>query len=255
MSAPVTEIEQIVAILQDHAFEEGSIREDLISRLGYDGPLLDIFLSGGARVVHKWHHYLPLYERYFSRWRGKPLRFLEIGVDKGGSLELWRRYFGLDAVIYGIDINPDCAAFDGKGASVRIGSQDDPAFLNHVVDEMGGVDVVLDDGSHHMNHIRTSLDVLFPRLQMGGTYMIEDLHAAYWKPFGGGDQAPTNFFSTLRHLIDDMHRWYTLRELKRPVLGGQVGGVHIHDSVVVLDKAPVHRPVHSRVGGEFGARE
>ena len=48
-------------------------------------------------------------------------------------------------IIYGIDIDPACAAFDGIDAQVRIGSQADPDFLRRVVQEMGGVDVVLAD--------------------------------------------------------------------------------------------------------------
>jgi hypothetical protein len=94
-----------------------------------------------------------LYDRYFSPFRGRKTRFLEIGVNKGGSLQLWRKYFGDDAIIFGININPDCEKLNGLAGQVRIGSQIDRPFLESVIKEMGGVDIVLDDGSHHMQHI------------------------------------------------------------------------------------------------------
>jgi hypothetical protein len=208
-----------------------------------------MFADNRGPVVHKWHHYIPIYDRYFSRFRGKPLRFLEIGVAKGGSLQLWRNYFGDAATIYGIDIKPRCARFDGQSGQVRIGSQDDPDFLAGVVEEMGGVDVVLDDGSHQMPHIEASLRALFPLLSDDGIYMIEDLHTSYWQKWGGGFDARGNFFNTVRRMIDGMHRWYHDRPVVLPEISDKLSGIHIHDSIVVLEKGPVFRPVTSRIGG------
>jgi len=228
--------------------EDGDVAADIRDRYGFDGELLDIYAGNEGVKVHKWHHYLPLYERYFSQYRGTPVKFLEIGVNNGGSMQMWRRYFGEDAVIFGIDINPDCAQYDGMSGQVRIGSQDDPEFLAQVVKEMGGVDVILDDGSHRMHHIDASLKVLFPLLAQNGTYMIEDLHTAYYPRFGGGLAEDANFFNTVRHMIDDMHRWYHgKKQLTLPAMAGEFSGVHVHDSIVVIDKSPVQRPTHSRV--------
>src|SRR5688572_15994126 len=76
------------------------------------GPLAEIFFSGRGRRVHKWVHYLPIYDRYFSAMRGTQFKFLEIGVFGGGSLDMWREYFGPDAKIFGVDVNPACAELD-----------------------------------------------------------------------------------------------------------------------------------------------
>ena len=95
---------------------------------------------------------------------------------------------------------------------------------------------------------REGLRALFPKLSANGTYMIEDLHTAYYPRFGGGFGAETNFFNTVRRMIDDMHSWYHKGgPLALPELAQEFNGVHIHDSIVVIDKAPVHRPTHSRV--------
>ncbi|WP_434621572.1 class I SAM-dependent methyltransferase [Tabrizicola sp. M-4] len=230
-----------------YAFRGTDIRGDIREKYGFDGDLLELYASGTERVINKWHHYLPLYDRYFARWRNRPFRFLEIGVSKGGSLDLWRRYFGPEAVIFGIDIDPKCAAFDGISGQVRIGSQDDPAFLARVVEEMGGVDVVLDDGSHLMPHVHKTFEVLFPKLSYGGTYMIEDLHTAYLRRYGGGFRSGENFFNFARRMVDDMHRWYHTHGERRPDLGPDCSGIHIHDSVAVFDKDRPFAPTHSRV--------
>src|SRR5215813_13910907 len=129
--------------------EDFDVKDDIRHKYGYDGYLLHLFADNKKYVVHKWHHYIPIYDRYFSSFRGRKVRFLEIGVSKGGSLQMWRAYFGKDAIIFGIDIDDECLKYSGHAGQVRIGSQVDQSFLDSVVKEMGGLDIVLDDGSHH----------------------------------------------------------------------------------------------------------
>ena len=229
---------------------DGDVAADIREKYGYDGAMLAAYAGHSGATIHKWHHYIPLYDRYFARFRHAPVRFLEIGVGQGGSLSMWRRYFGDSAAIFGIDVRPECVQFDGQGGHVRIGSQEDTTFLDEVLDEMGGVDVVLDDGSHRMDHIRASLKHLFPRVSAGGVYMIEDLHTAYGPNFGGGHAAPANFFNMVRDLFDDMHRWYHDEDTRHPGVGDACSGIHVHDSMVVLEKDSVHPPVHSTVGAK-----
>jgi len=229
-------------------FGDGDIARDIKEKYGYSGDLVEILVQNKGPVVHKWHHYIPLYDTYFSRFRNTPFRFLEIGVAKGGSMQIWRKFFGAEAIIYGIDIDPECAQFDGQSGQVRIGSQDDPEFLKSVVAEMGGVDAILDDGSHRMEHVSKSLEILYPLLNENGVYMIEDLHTAYWDKFGGGYRTEENFFTKVGLLIEDMHRWYHQNPSHMPDISSFVSGIHIHDSVIVFDKKTTHRPSHSRVG-------
>ena len=208
----------------------------------------NLFWDHDGPVIHKWLHYLPIYEANFAPFRDQPIRMLEIGVSKGGSLSLWRKYFGPQATIFGIDIDPDCAAFDGLDGAVRIGSQTDRAFLEGVLGEMGGLDIVLDDGSHHSQHIRESLHILFPHLSVGGVYMIEDLHAAYWPSHGGGLRRKSSFMRDVADIIDDMHHWYHNGARRNEDVSKNVGAVHVYDSIVVLDKVENVRPSHVRRG-------
>jgi SAM-dependent methyltransferase len=173
-----------------------------------------IFWENDFRAIDKWHHYFPIYDRYLSAYRGRPVKVLEIGVQSGGSIAMWRTYFGPEAVLFGIDIDPRCAAFDGEKGQIRIGSQADAGFLRRVVDEMGGVDIILDDGSHDSNHLRVTFETLYPLLSEGGLFMAEDLHCCYWPNWTGGYRRPASFIEYAKRMVDDMHHWYHGRARK-----------------------------------------
>lgn len=228
----------------DERLYTGPAPDDLATR----SEIEQMFWDADGPIVHKWLHYLPIYDRYFGPYRGKPVRMLEIGVSKGGSLEMWRKWFGPDLILFGIDIDPDCAQFDGDFGQVRIGSQDDPDFLRAVVAEMGGVDIVLDDGSHRSPHMRATLDVLFPMLSDGGIYMVEDLHADYWRRFEGGYGRSDTFMAQVKQLIDDMHHWYHGHGQKVTAAQDHLAALHVHDSIVVLEKHRVEPPRHAMRG-------
>ncbi len=172
------------------------------------------------------------------------MRFLQIGVFGGGSLWMWRRFFGPEATI--IDIDLRCALHDGRDGQVRIGSQTAPEFLGRVADEMGGLDLVLDDGSHRSAHIRASLAALFPRLSDGGGLdMVEDLHAAYWPSSGGGYRAEGSFMTDLKAMVDNLHHWCHDRGQEAAPTRDALVGLHLHDSFAVLEKGPAQPPRHT----------
>nr|HMN85917.1 class I SAM-dependent methyltransferase [Bauldia sp.] len=189
------------------------------------------------RIVTKWHHYLRIYDRHLAGFRGTPVRFLEIGVYRGGSLQLWREYLGEAAQIHGIDISPNCARLDEPGVSVHIGSQADPAFLEGVARQMGGIDVVIDDGSHVPEHQVASFRVLFPRLADGGVYIVEDLHTNYWRAYGGGVGAPESFIAFAKAQIDGLHAPYLEgADAGRVDRVADLDSIALYDSVAVLQK-------------------
>lgn len=217
------------------------------------GELEAYFWRNKGHAIDKWLHYLPIYERHFTPFRNTPVRVLEIGVQNGGSAQMWRDFLGPDAVIFGIDIDPACASANGEAAQIRIGSQDDAAFLASVLEEMGGVDLVIDDGSHVMAHIEASFRTLFPALSDGGVYLIEDLHTAYWPDYGGGFRAPGSFIEKAKTLIDDMHHWYHGLGQEEAVTANAVGGLHFYDSILVIDKIKAGPPRRAIVGTDLKA--
>jgi hypothetical protein len=216
-----------------------------------------MFYAHDGRVAHKWHHYLAIYDRILSPYRHgfvlpdgtkRQLRFLEIGVAQGGSLQLWRRFLGRDAIIFGIDINSDCKAADDGDVHVRIGSQADPDFLRAVVAEMGGVDVVLDDGSHIASHQRVSFETLFPLLTDRGLYAVEDLQTAYWRNWGGGYRRPGTFIEQAKQLVDDMHGWYHPYPPKTAAAKDDIYAMTWFDSLLAIEKRRKPQPMHIQRG-------
>lgn len=139
--------------------------------------LLDMFESHTGRQVDKWRHYFDIYEKHFARFRGTAPRVLEIGVDHGGSLQLWKRYFGHRALIVGADIDPRCKAYEEAGVQVEIGDQADAGFWLELWDHYTGFDIVIDDGSHQTEHQLKSFASLWPHTR--SVYLIEDCHRVY----------------------------------------------------------------------------
>ena len=224
-----------------------NVARDFSDRMKYSGPLLSAYLGVEQDMVMKWHHYLPVYEKILLPFQGKEISLLELGVAGGGSLQMWRKFLGKEAEIYGIDINPSCQDRAKEYANVRIGSQADAKFLAAVTSEMASLNVVIDDGSHNMEHIKSSFEILFPQLSDGGVYIVEDLHAAYWQSCGGGYNSKENFFSYVRDLTDDMHHHYHNRAEKKPGLGKFVQSITVYDSMCVIIKQTPQKPVWSAV--------
>ncbi|MEO6081333.1 MAG: class I SAM-dependent methyltransferase [Steroidobacteraceae bacterium] len=215
--------------------------DEVASLKASDSEIFNHFFAREGRLVHKWAHYLQIYENYFDRFRHTPLKFLEIGVFDGGSLDFWRRYFGAQATIVGIDINPECAQRVTSPNFVRIGSQDDPAFLARISEEFGPFDIVLDDGSHLGWHQIASFKELFPRVKAGGLYVIEDTHTSYWPDHHGGIRRSNTAIALGKSLVDDIHGWYHA-EAERAWAKSEIPAIHFYDSVIVVEKHERSRP-------------
>jgi cephalosporin hydroxylase len=208
-----------------------------------------VYYGHRGRAIFKWRQYLPLYDQAFSRYVGKPVTLVEIGVAEGGSLQLWRNYFGEQARIIGVDINPGAQALAGPGAEVMIGSQADPHFLNRVADHAGEIDVIIDDGSHVCSHQIVTMETLFPRLKTGGVYVCEDLHTSYWEDFGGGPGRADSYIEYVKRLIDKLHHRYQGMPLAPDEIARSIGFMTIGDSIAFFHKVEPAETFMVRVGG------
>ena len=117
--------------------------------------------------------YLRHYEHFFREFRDLPINLIEIGVQQGYSLKLWREYFR-QATIIGVDINLKCAGLAEDRIVVEIGSQEDPGFLFDLCRRYPP-SIIIDDGSHLAHHNIYTFEQMFPSLQPGGLYIVEDL--------------------------------------------------------------------------------
>jgi hypothetical protein len=125
--------------------------------------------------IYKWRHYFPIYHRHMSKFVGREVHVVEIGIYSGGSLPMWRHYFGGGCQIYGIDIAPECRVHEQEGVRVFIGDQADPDFWARFCHEVPRIDVVIDDGGHQAHQQITSLECLLPHMAFGGVYVCEDI--------------------------------------------------------------------------------
>lgn len=196
--------------------------------------LYDFFMNKEHAVIDKWLHYYRIYDRYFSTYRGTDVVFLEIGVFKGGSLQMWRDYFGEKATIIGIDIDEKCKVYEQGNIKIEIGLQEEPEFWEYIKNKYPRVDILLDDGGHRMNQQIVTFDCMFPFISDGGIYMCEDTHTSYMDGFGY-EYGGKNFIDYSKKFIDDMHAYYS------PVLEQNYNteamySIHYYNSVVVIEK-------------------
>ena len=115
--------------------------------------------------IWKWNHYFDIYDRHFRRFRGQEVHVLEIGVYSGGSLEMWREYFGPKARIFGVDIEPDCRVYESDNIKIFIGDQADRLFWRDFRQQVTTLDIVIDDGGHLAEQQIVSVEELLPFLR------------------------------------------------------------------------------------------
>ena len=217
------------------------LRHNAPEGLAINNDLEKYFMNGHKFPLGKWWHYFEIYDRHFSKYRGKNITVLEIGVWKGGSLQMWKEYFGPNAKIYGIDIEPYCKSFESENVEVFIGSQTDVNFLSSVIEKIGPIDIVIDDGGHTMEQQIISFESLYPAIKDDGTYLCEDLHTSYWSSHGGGLNNPNTFIEMSKGLIDKLNHWHC-KDISRDHFCYHTYSMHYYDSVLAIEKRKMTYP-------------
>lgn len=222
-------------------------------------PLREYFEKNPGRLIHKWVHYFDIYHRHFARFRRQPVTVVEFGVYHGGSLQMWKEYFGPEARIVGVDIDPACRSLEEDRVEVHIGDQEDEAFLTRLCGELGDFHVLIDDGGHMMAQQITTFERMFPALASDGVYLVEDLHTSYWPEYGGGyrrpdapfwARRPRTFIERSKELIDEMNAWHARDAEVLPVseFTRSAASMHYYDSVLVIEKGVVTQPYDRKTG-------
>lgn len=225
--------------------EEFANRDQMIEAIDPDtmNPLEKFFFQGKHHKMTKWCHYFEVYHRHFERFRNNPVTILEIGVWGGGSLQMWKDYFGESCRIIGIDIMEECKNYEEERIKIYIGSQEDRDFLKKVKHENPKIDIIIDDGGHTMNQQIVTFEELYPHLSENGVYLCEDLMTSYWPSYGGGRYMDdSSFIGYSKNFIDKINARYSLTpNLKIDRLTSSIRSVHYYDAMLVLEKG-VHKP-------------
>ena len=194
--------------------------------------------------IWKWRHYFDIYHRHFNPLRQRDnLVILEIGIYSGGSLDMWRDYFGPSATIYGVDIESACRTYERPGTHVLIGDQADRTFWRRVMADgtLPAPDIVIDDGGHTPEQQRVTLEELLPYIRPGGVYLCEDVH--------GKDNAFAAFVSGLADSLNGIEGEKSdpanpKRRVVVPTNGVQatIHSVHLYPYVAVIEKRDAALP-------------
>lgn len=220
----------------------------------YSGELRDFFED-----LHissdKWEPYFDIYENHIVRTMynhpfNTPLVLVEVGVQKGGSLQMWNDYlsFNVDKdhtpsiKIYGIDVDLDCLnrKYATDAIEVVIGDQGDPAFWDEFLTKVPEIDIFIDDGGHYMNQQILTFEKVFPRIRQNGVYFCEDCHTSYMSSNGGGLGRRGTFIEYAKGYVDVLH--YNWKEEmtsdleQKYKIGCKLSGLHFYDSMVVFEK-------------------
>ena len=191
------------------------------------------------------HHYTQHYNTHFKNYRFKRIKLLEIGVGGyetpnvgGNSLRMWKKYFPFGK-IYSMDIY-DKSALQEKRIKIFKGSQVDVDFLEHVNDEIGQIDLIIDDGSHINEHVIKTFQVLFPKLKDGGIYVIEDTQTSYWEDFGGSSKdlnkinTIMNYFKSLTDSLN--HQEFIIPNYKQTYFDQKITSMHFYHNLIFIYK-------------------
>lgn len=188
------------------------------------------------RELNKVAHYSEMYDKFFSRYRGNKVKVLEIGIWQGGSLQMWKDYFGENAEIFGLDVNPGCKELEKENFHIFIGDQGNEEYLHKLRESTGKLDVIIDDGGHMMQQQITSFEVLFDALDDDGVYLCEDMHTSYWAEYGGKYGKKGTFIEYAKWLLDVLNEQYFESDNIAFPYRGRIKSITFCDGMVFIEK-------------------
>ena len=185
------------------------------------------------RVSLKCDTYFQTYEEMFNGYVGKKITFVEIGVLQGGSLFMWREYFGKNARIIGIDLHPNAKALEKHGFEIYIGSQSNKEFWKDFYSKVGKIDILLDDGGHVNDQQIITLGESINNINDNGLIVTEDVHTSYFKKFG--NPSKYSFINYSKYLVDVVNsRYPEIKNKKNDEFSKKIYSVAFYESIVAI---------------------
>ena len=202
----------------------------------------------------KWSSYFQVYEKIFSHYRNKKIKFVEIGVANGGSLFMWKKYFGNKAKIIGIDLNPKAKKLEKNGFKIYIGNQSDKKFWENFYKKEGKVDLILDDGGHKNLQQISTVHHSLPYIKDGGKIVVEDTGTSYVKK-EFNNPSKYSFINYAKNVIDAIHRRSPLLKKELNFYSKKIFLVEFFESIVVFSidskKCFKNKEVHNEAQNEW----
>ncbi len=202
--------------------------------------LKDLYENHSGKVSHKWTSYLDVYEDRLNKYRQLPIKFFEIGIMNGGSLEIFSKYFSNAELILGCDIDPKIKELRYKsedGNILVVNGDANQEETKEKIIKHAKFDIIIDDGSHQSDDIIKSFCNYFKHLNFGGVYIIEDLHCSYQREHKGGLFFPISSINFLKKLVDIInHEHWGVEKKKEWLLRGFVENYKINIDSIELEK-------------------
>lgn len=198
-----------------------------------------------APFFDHWMEYAERYQTHMPDPRdlernGEKIRLLEIGVQSGGSVRVWKQFYGKNLIYTGLDIDSRCKRSESikEDIYIEIGSQDNASVLKNLCEKYGPFDVIIDDGGHSNHTITTSLVYFFPKdacLRQNALYIVEDTHTVA----NGVDYGIKDIPSTLFSMV---HKYWADREGQTDYdenyvdFAGKIKEIHLYDSMIFIKR-------------------
>jgi len=190
----------------------------------------------GERTFHRWLNYASHYQMHLPgptlfRSMGEKVRMLEIGVQYGGSVLVWKRFYGDTLYYVGLDIDPRCnrSRDESNDLYIEIGSQMDTGVLDVLCSKHGPFDIIIDDGGHAWNMISISLKHMLRNplclKQRGGQYVVEDTHVMNMCT-SGYCARPSDITNIFSEVWEEMHAPYRT--------GSGPASIHLYRSIAFI---------------------
>lgn len=203
------DIPEGVSIYEQEIVKSVSSIEEFYKGSCTDGPYFREFLElneigskYGTDKAEKFHNYLHKYEFFLSKYKSKPIRLMELGVFNGASIKMWADYFRNGQII-GVDIDESCLKFKGDNYKCIQKDLSKPNALQEL--SVLSPTIIIDDASHMWSHQIMALCMLFPKLQSGGCYIIEDIGTSFgmckYMYFGDASISAYEFLSAICELV------------------------------------------------------
>ncbi len=208
----------------------------------HDKSLAQVFKSHKDNISDKWENYIYEYDAHFRKYQNKPMNLLEIGVQNGGSLQIWKKYFGAQADIHGIDIEKSvCNMALGDGIRTSCFDATDEVQLQNLGNQI--YDIIIDDGSHLCSHVIKSFTYLFKAIKPGGYFVVEDTHTSYWEQWEGGLNKIGTTIEYFKKIIDLVNYFHIRDDAFKASLTPHeiycfqwVKSIKFVDSMIIIEK-------------------
>tara|TARA_A100001015_G_scaffold289724_1_gene361921 strand:+ start:135 stop:992 length:858 start_codon:yes stop_codon:yes gene_type:complete len=214
------------------------------------------FFNSSKKYSIKWSSYFQVYEKIFSSYRNKKIKFVEIGVANGGSLFMWKNYFGKKAKIIGVDLNPKAKNLEKYGFKIYTGSQSDKNFWKKFYKKEGKIDLILDDGGHKNLQQISTVHFSLANVNDGGKIVIEDTSTSYLKK-EFNNPSKYSFINFAKNIVDIIHYRSPLLGKNLNLYAKKIHLVEFFESITVFSidskKCWMNQEISNKAKNEWAA--